>query len=186
MKAKDITDARATHGQSVPFAVKVPRIRYGRRDGTDIIKASIEGMRDGKVRLNSQHHALVPYASVIDTWDAYELDKAHSEALIMNRRRDEMIEYEAKREANNAHVLENILPAFRGLMVQPTGSANFQRDDIDMADEIERFFCTQRSASIQVSQDWFEAIAGRIRAMQLDLQDAYRIDWSDTTEPEED
>jgi hypothetical protein len=178
MKAKDIK----TDGTQ--YAVKVPRVRYGKRDGTDIVKASVEDVIGTRVMLNAhptrEHPSVVvTLAAVLDTWDAYELDRAHTEALRMDDHRTWVMEYEAKREANAAHVRENILPAFRGLMVQPTGTSNFERDDIDMADEIERYFCTDRSGTIQVAQDWFEAIAGRIRQMQLDIERHSSVSWGE-------
>jgi hypothetical protein len=55
---------------------------------------------------------------------------------------------------------------------------------VDMADVIERA-CADGRGAVVAPDEWWIAIAGRIKAMQLDIEQATAIRWSEPT-PEED
>jgi hypothetical protein len=89
--------------------------------------------------------------------NGFEVMKAEREHL------DKRAAIERERDVRVKQVAEN----FRGLAVQPFGVANFEQDDVDLADEIVRYLGRSRSSTIPLTLDHLEAIASLVRRGKL-------------------
>lgn len=171
MKIKDIKTALADDPRTT-FAVKLPAVQYGRKSSdTHEAAVSIEGTTLIARRPQFDDAYVVQPQAVLDTWADHTFNIDHALALQMDSQRDFQIAYDRERAVLDARI-ESFLPAFAGIQVQPSGSANFEREDVDLSDRLREDFIERRSESCMFRASDFEAIAARIVALQNAALDA--------------
>lgn len=173
MRMKQIEDAVAADPLTA-FAVRVPNMVYGRRDGSKIVRGHVVKLHNGRADVSvhgDEAAQSVRPTNFIDTWSNYTIDRLHETALHMDSQRDDRIEYERARAERNARI-EKFLPAFAGIKVQPEGTANFERDDVDLSERLRRSFIDNASAGSMFTAEDFERIAERIDALSRQVLDA--------------
>lgn len=175
MKKAEISAARESN-PSVEFAVKVPKFTYGRRDGSEIVKSAIEDVLNDTVYLFAAPttqfpETTAPLRNVLDTWERYSFNEAHEAALREDRQRDFLAAYDRER-AERAAWIEGWLPAFAGLTVPAGGTANFDRDDVDLSERLRETFIKGGAAGSMFRAEDFAPIAERINALSQQVLDA--------------
>lgn len=169
MKATDIIGG----GPRGPeYAVKVPRYAYGKRDGSDIVKAQVERVVGHYVLLwahptNGHPVVKVPLANVLGTWADYQFGLAWDEAHRMDSNRTMELAYQAERARRMAKI-EAALPGFAGIETPPFGSSTIARPDVPITGELRDILVESQSRSACIPWEGIVAIGNRL--LQLEQQ----------------
>lgn len=118
-----------------------------------------EGLGENEVKVQP--------AAILERWETHVFNRDHDAALSIDRQRDERIAYDRQR-AEHAAWIESWVGVFDAVSVPPTGSANIERDDVNLGEMLRDYFIKDGASATMFGPEHFERIA--IRLAQLEVQ----------------
>lgn len=155
--------------------VALPNTKAGERSCVvKIVEQQVPADPHGRARTSpvDVREERIGLTAIKRPWADAEAERAQRQ----QRRNEDMEAYARSCEVHAAKVTKAAV-AFKGIQVQPFSKANFAQDDVDLADEIVRYYSESPGAATTIRWEVLEKIAERLQTLEeIARQSALTLD----------